>query len=369
MAPYGPQLMRYHVSTNSSDVVIDYTGQFTGALSDGGTTDLSADEWTAFWAPVEHRACAVDIKAKATYCADYRAQNSLNKLPISDIDYATITNLDAATGKRYVLLLANPSMAIYSVDTVHKMLTLEARPEFGKGMMGNNSKDNYNGLCEAGEGCPTTPHGGVFQGGDGKQYFAYEEGFQGMLGGQYTCALDLVTVRIGAGPLAFTDSTLGGGMTRIRTMAECGSTWQSYHLGCARLQPMCVISTDDAGYAVQDGNTAYYNELLLVSFAATTPALTNLAMHYSTESQYYAQPRAALSFTGDKVVFDSDFGGSTVYVAYADTGIAASGTGNTSVPAVLGAKCGSGLQFSVDPVAGWLYVCGGGRWGRVPLQF
>src|SRR5579884_3023399 len=370
LASYAPQLMRCHVSTNSSDVLIDYTGKFTGALSDGGTTDISADEWTAFWAPVEHQVCAADLKARATYCSDYLAANSLNKVRISAIDYATITNVDAATGKRYVLLFGDPSMAIYSVDTVHKVLTLEARPESGRNIMGDTGKNNYNGICEPGEGCPSTPHGSVFQAPDGKQYFAYEAGFQGQLGSQYVCALDLVTVKISAGALAFTDSTLGGGTTRIRTISDCGTTWQSYHLGCARLEPVCVLSMDAAAYAVQDGNTPYFNELMLVSFAATTPVITPLAMHHSTESQYWAQPRAALSFKGDKAIFDSDFGGSTLYVAYASTGVAATGSGDgSSTTPVLGASCGSGLQFSVDSVGNWLYVCGGGRWGRAPLQF
>jgi len=93
-------------------------------------------------------------------------------------------------------------------------------------------------------------------------------------------------------------------------------------------------------------------------------------MHRSSENQYWAQPRAALSFNGDEVVFDSDFGTNNIYVAYADTSVAFAGTGNDpSAAPVLGATCGSGLQLSVDSQAGWLYVCGGGRWGRVALQF
>ncbi|HZU24122.1 MAG TPA: hypothetical protein VFA04_01285 [Bryobacteraceae bacterium] len=316
-----PAIMRYHVSSNSSETWIDYSGTFTGPLNDGDTIDITPDEWTAFWSDDQHTLCAVDLIAKQTYCADYLASNALNKLPITAIDYAAVTGVDAVSGKRYVLLLANPSMAIYSVDVAHKSLVLEARPESGPGLMGDNGNNNGNGVCEAGEACPSTPHGGTVQGPDGQQYFITAAGYQGTFSGQDMCELDLVAMRIGSGALSFTDAALGGGMTRILRLFACGTTWESYHVGCARTAATCVISTD--GPAAQDGNTGYFNELFTISFGPQmAPTVTPVAMHRSSENQYWAQPRAAFDFGGEKIVFDSDFGGSTEYINYATAPLA-----------------------------------------------
>jgi hypothetical protein len=184
--------------------------------------------------------------------------------------------------------------------------------------MGNTSADNFDGVCQPGENCPTTPHGDVFEGSDGQEYFAFETGYDGPVGDNYFCDEAVVAVRLNAGAQSFTDQSFGGGMTRIVPISACGNTWQSYHLGCARNRPMCVVSTDAGAYATQDGNTPYLNELLLTDLSQLqAPVVTQLAQHYSSESDYWPQPRASLNFNGSMVVFDSDFGGSQLFVNYA----------------------------------------------------
>src|SRR5579884_1471613 len=335
-SPDGPMLMRYHVSTNSSDVLIDYTGRFTGVLSDGATTDISKDEWMAFWASDQHTICAVDLNQQATYCADYQAANPLNQVQINNIDYVAISRgIDSVTGKRYVLVFGD-SVAIYSVDPVNHVLVLEARPEAGPSSMGDNDTNNFDGVCQPGEACPTTPHGDVFESADGQQYFAFEGGYEGQIGSNYFCDLTVVAVRLNAGGLSFTDQSFGGGMTRIVPVSACGNTWQSYHLGCARTRSTCVVSTDGGAYAVQDGNTPYLNELFLMDVSQVqSPVITQLAQHRSSESSYWPQPRASLNFGGNVVVFDSDFGGSQLFVNYASVAPGATilpGVGVTVVP-------------------------------------
>ena len=317
-SPEKPQIMRYRVSKDDSDVLIDYSDRFTGRLADGATTDLSKDEWLAFWAQDQHTVCAVDLKAKATYCADYKAPDPRALVPINNIDYVSISRgVDAVSGKRYVVIFGDP-LAIYSVDTANRRLALEARPDSGPGNMGNNPKNNADGICQPGETCPTNPHGDVFEAPDGQQFFIYEAGYQGTFSGSYHCELTLSTVRLNAGGKAFTDSTLGGGLTRVLPISLCGTTWQSYHVGCARNKPVCVVSTDGGANAEQDGKTPYFNEVFLVSFdRGAAPAITPVAMHHSSESKYWTQPRAALNFSGDTIVFDSDFGGPKLFVSYA----------------------------------------------------
>jgi hypothetical protein len=66
-------------SNRKYQAVIDYAGRFA-AISTGTTTDITYDNWEAFWAPNEHQLCAVDLVAKKTCCVDVNAPDPVNKL-------------------------------------------------------------------------------------------------------------------------------------------------------------------------------------------------------------------------------------------------------------------------------------------------
>jgi hypothetical protein len=61
-------------------------------------------------------------------------------------------------------------------------------------------------------------------------------------GNEEPCELDLVTFSISKG-IRLTDlETSGGGRHRVMNLANCGTNWPSYHIGCAKNAPYCVIS-------------------------------------------------------------------------------------------------------------------------------
>jgi hypothetical protein len=117
---YSPtQVYKVQISTVKKTVLIDYAtdGHHFTNIGFGGTGDLSADNWGAFWAEGQHQVCAVDFNQLKTYCADYTVPNPNNRVGWSFIDYVMITKgKDIDTNKRYVLLMAEPAMGVYSVN-------------------------------------------------------------------------------------------------------------------------------------------------------------------------------------------------------------------------------------------------------------
>jgi hypothetical protein len=127
---------------------------------DWSSTDITYDDWEAFWAPDEHQVCAVDLKALKAYCLDYNAPNPRNKAgQTSAVDYVTITPRDSISGLHYVLLMAStPGMAVFSVDEKFGTLRWELRPEVVAPLMGSNlpgASQNNDGNCDPKEPCFT----------------------------------------------------------------------------------------------------------------------------------------------------------------------------------------------------------------------
>ena len=132
--PLPTTITKYQISTRTSTTLIDYAtdGHHFTQISFGGTGDLSADNWAAFWAENEHQVCAVDLNLLKTYCTDYTAANPGNHVGWNSIDYVLITKgKDVDTNKRYVLLMADPAMGVYSVNERTGVLDFEYRgPEY-----------------------------------------------------------------------------------------------------------------------------------------------------------------------------------------------------------------------------------------------
>lgn len=300
-------------STGKYQTVIDYGGRFA-SITTGATSDISYDDWEAFWAPAEHQLCAVDLKGKKTYCIDYNAPDPVNKMgETKEVDYVAITPRDSKSGLRYVMMFATPAGAVFSVDEAAGTLRWVVRPETVFPLMGSG-KGNNDGNCDPGESCLTTPHGDVFLAPDGQVYFQMQVGMEIHTATQNACEAGQGLLRLNAGfkmtkpENAF--GVTGGGMKYIGPDFVCGGSqaWSSQHTGCARWGQYCVISFDTG--APQPGQTAPRNEelWLLGLTPAGTISYAKLGSSNSSSENYWSTARASMSMDGTLVIYDSDYG-------------------------------------------------------------
>ena len=301
----GPQIIRHSLSANTDTVVADYTGRFS-FINSGGSSETSKDNWMSFWAEREHTVCAIDLNTAKTYCADYQAANPSNRMPWGFIDYSLIAKgVDSVTGKRYVFLMADPALGAYSVNLATGNLDFEYRgPE-----LLDISQGNRDGVCDPGEPCLSAPHADLFEDSDGRQYMVTPKG------NEEPCELDLVTYSLSKG-IRLTDlETTGGGRHRVLNLANCGTNWPSYHIGCAKSAPYCVISIySDTLRSPSDRDSAFpqdpHREQIMV-MRGNGLEMRFLAMTRTilfTNDSYWPQSRAAISNDGAWVVFDSNYG-------------------------------------------------------------
>jgi hypothetical protein len=320
------QIYKYQVSTRQKTVLIDYATPASGHsltyIGFGGTGDLSADNWGAFWAQNEHQVCAVDLNLLKTYCTDYTAPNPNNRVGWSFIDYVTITKgVDVDTNKRYVLLMAEPAMGVYSVNLQTGNLDFEFRgPEMPAGTMGgDNGPHNHDGVCDPGEGCLNNPHADVF-GDNGRQYLFFDLGVD-----LPACEDDLVSLQISKGLHMLDPVAAGGGRTTMFTLFKCGLTWSAPHFGCARsATAFCVVSNDTAEpnvpNQIRDGKSPFDSENIVVR--GNGVEVRRVAMHRSLQVGYFDTPRTCISGDGSMILWDSNFGNpANHWVVVAETGL------------------------------------------------
>ena len=294
-------------STKRYKTVIDYTGRFT-SISTGASTDITYDDWEAFWAQEEHQVCAVDLKASKTYCLDYNAPDPRNKAgQTSAVDYVTITPRDSKSGVHYVLLMAStPGMAVFSVDEKLGTLRWELRPEIVPPLMGSNRvPQNNDGNCDPKEPCVTTPHGDVFIAPDGQVYWASQVGIDGDLNGDgvHHCEEGEGLMRLNAGARMMLLERLGGGF-RYFTAYKCGQNWSSNHFGCARWGQICVVSYDSP--PLPPGSTMVtprQEDIWLLDLNGESKIGNS-----NSSNDYWSQARAAMSMDGTIILYDSDYG-------------------------------------------------------------
>jgi hypothetical protein len=314
--PSGARLMRHNLRQNRTDVMADYATDGHGftRITAGGTGDISKDNWFSFWAPNEHMVCAIDLGTARTYCADYLAPDVISRVGISSVDFTlTAKGIDSVSRKRYILLMAFPALAVFSVDESRGILTFEYRggelpPELG-GVNGNND-----GICDIGERCMSAPHTDTLEDSDGQQYLIYTVDMS------TPCARQLARFRLNAGPQIARDTSAGGGRDTGLILHRCGGgpeLWLGNHIGCARNAPYCALSTEGPRRKSTDLTspiqaTTHLGEIMILRGDLTE--VRRIAHHRSVEFDdtydefYWAIPRASISSNGKMILWDSTFG-------------------------------------------------------------
>jgi hypothetical protein len=326
----GSQVRRHKLSTNTTTLLVDYATdghRFTG-ISGGGTGDTSKDNWLGFWAATQHQVCAIDLKSAKTYCADYLASSVVSKVGIANVDFVNVSKgVDSRTGKRYVLLMSNPAIAVFSVNTTTGALDFEFRgPELPADFQVSKS-GNSNGVCETGETCFGSYHSDTFEDSDGQQYIT----FVGDL--ETPCQRSVVTAQIGKGLLMLKPLSLGGGRTDAMLLHLCGGgpteLWADNHTGCAKNAAYCVVSTNytlsrnPADLVTSINRTSHLSELIVMrgNGAEIRRVAQTRSIQFGND-WYWSTARASISADGTQIAWDSNFGypNRGQAVAMADTG-------------------------------------------------
>ena len=72
--------------------------------------------------------CILDLNKVVTYCADYYGTYANNRVPVNNVDFVHVSRgVDSISGKRYVLLMSNPAIMVFSVDQTTGKLAYEFR--------------------------------------------------------------------------------------------------------------------------------------------------------------------------------------------------------------------------------------------------
>lgn len=302
---------RYNVKDNKSSVIADYsrgTPRFA-SITAGGAGDTSKDNWIAFYAPTEKQICALDLNTPKTYCASYENRGTVALDP-SGRGTLISKGVDSQTGKRYVMLIASPTMGVFSVNTAAGRLDFEyLAPEL------LDATGNGNGICEPNETCYKGEHADTFEDAQGIQYLV------GEMEVNAPCSFGINSFRLNR-PSLLTPEEVGGGGRRVALLQTCGGVdpWVDWHLSCAKKAAYCAVSTTYGGYnAARDPEdktpirrTAHLSEIFVIknNGAEIRRLVEHRSVPFKTETTngYWSTPRASISYDASYVVFTSNFG-------------------------------------------------------------
>jgi hypothetical protein len=378
----GPRIISHTLSTNKTVTVNDYSidGHAFTSIYGGGTGDTSKDNWLGFWAPNEHQVCIINLGTVRTYCADYNAAFPNSRVPVSNVDFVNVSKgVDSSSGKRYVLLMSNPAIAVFSVNESTGKLDFQYRgPEvpvdFQVTRAGNND-----GVCDPGESCLSAYHSDVFEDSQGRQYLAYVADLES------PCQRQITTSLISAGPSMLISVSEGGGRTDVAPLHFCGGgsieLWAENHTGCARKAPYCTFSTnyteprDPTDLLTPINRTTHLSEIIVMrENGAELRRLAQTRSLQFTNDSYWSFVRASISPNGSAVLFDSNFGypnrgeaAALVYTGFGQTALTTDSTppaigmvspaggasisSNVTISAAASDNVGvAGVQFKLDGV-------------------
>jgi len=312
----GAQVVRHKLSTNTTTVLVDYStdGHGFSGISGGGTGDISKDNWIGFWADTQHQVCILDLNKVVTYCAGYYATYPNNRVPVNNVDFVHVSRgVDSISGKRYVLLMSNPAIMVFSVDQTAAKLAYEFRgPEvptdFQVGKTGN--KD---GICDAGETCLSGYHSDMMEDSQGRQYLVYVADIE------TPCQRQITTSLLSAGPKLLISVAQGGGRTDVNPLHLCGGgpieLWAENHTSCARRAPFCAVSTnytlprDPADLTTPVNRSTHLSEIMVMrENGVEIRRVAQTRSFQFTNDSYWSFARASISHDGSAVLWDSNFG-------------------------------------------------------------
>jgi hypothetical protein len=312
----GAQVVRHKLSTNTTTVLVDYSTDghgFTG-ISGGGTGDISKDNWIGFWAETEHQVCILDLNKVVTYCADYYGTYPNNRVPVKNVDFVHVSKgVDSISGKRYVLLMSNPAIMVFSVDQTAAKLAYEFRgPEVPTDFQ-VGSKGNNDGICDVGETCLSGYHSDMVEDSQGRQYLVYVADIES------PCQRQITTSMLSAGPKLLISVAQGGGRTDVTPLHLCGGgpieLWAENHTSCARRAPFCAVSTnytlprDPADLTTPVKRTTHLSEIMVMrENGAEIRRVAQTRSFQFTNDPYWSFAKASISHDGSAVLWDSNFG-------------------------------------------------------------
>lgn len=340
----GTTVNKYTLTTGKTSTLVDYaktTPRFA-SITAGGAGDTSKDNWISFYAPQEKIVCALDLNTVKTYCGSFQ---NVGRVTLDPSGRGTLIakGVDRPTGKRYIMLVAYPTMAFFSVNLAAERLDFEflapERPD---------QNGNLDGVCDAGERCYVGEHNDTFEDAGGVQYLI------GDVDPMTPCSYAVVRLQINKGKDMLRPVELGGGLRKFITLFRCssGDVWTDLHYGCAKQSAYCVVSTTygRTGYQkdINDLNpirrTAHLSEIMVIKGDGSE--IRRLAEHrsvpLSTEEalSYWSTPRASISEDGAYVVADSNFGEAEkqrvilIETGYGKTRIAALADAATFAPTI-----------------------------------
>ena len=302
------------VGSLSSTVLVDYNKAPYNAPGElMYATNITKDNWIA-WADGGQKSLGVyDINNNKTYWTHYSLDEG--NLPLSTLISVQLSKgYDKVTGKRYVILSGNPSLMVYSVDTVSGSLNFEFRgPEDTKYGHGTGNMD---GVCNPGEPCYSSIGSDTFEDCDGNQYFI------GVGGGWCWYQVNISSWLMRKTPQAALAVELGGAHERLFVIHWEGDADKNADVRSSNNSPYFVVST-----RIGDANTSHFNsgqtpasidinsnfgDVMTFGLINGKYGVTRLIKHRSVPYTGGNLPNCQISNDGSLVLENSNFGYHTI---------------------------------------------------------
>lgn len=271
----GATIKRRQLNTGVVTTAADYSATYSG-ITMGGTLDITDDGWWAFLAGDD--VCAVNLnglttgtQASKTFCAN------LTPYSLSFIDFPQITQVDSETGKRYLVLLSQPTGLVFSVGAA--ALTYEH-------VLPTGTSD-----------IAAVPHSDVGQDSQGRQIFFWQWYTP------YDNKYYLASVQLNKG-LDMTWPVETGGGLRLLYSSDAENFSTDNHFGCT-WKGVCVFSPY--------GNSGGISASRVASVTAATPCqITTSSSHGFTTGNSVLIGGAA-GITSINGVFTATVTGATTF--------------------------------------------------------
>ena len=270
------------VGNTTSSSLVDYSvAPFNfnlGCYYKGSTKD----NWIAWVNPSQKVVGIYDVNKNKTYWKKYSVDEGSQPLDITQVPITYLSKgWDKTTGKRYLIMEADPALIVYSVDTITGTLNFEFR---GPGHLGKDTWED----CE------------------GNQYLV------GLGGG--TCGgfqVDVSTWLINKMPQWNIMAEVGGARQRLFTIHYEGDSDQSAVVAASRNSPYFAVSTDYHTGAIGDtyGDNSNYGDVFLFEKTSSKYEVTRLAKHRLIPYLPWKQLlQTTISDDGSKIITTSNFG-------------------------------------------------------------